>query len=463
MTAYEDELKAIKLLKDNNAQINQSHNAISSDIEKMKYELAALVEGKISEQDITKEKKLQLDKMNSCSPVENIALRNIYAEARTKYDTVGLQDVLSIDDFVKAQCRYDGYVSEFNKRYELDQWDYAISAGCAVFAGLLDCLWVKAPLKPTVQYSQQVDGLFNQEVQKAFNKVISPELGKKFSKIFPVYSADTSVVSKLLGVEDGDKILNPFNHRLRALSHDPLLGLFFGAYDMLNNTCTVVKDGHISSFASSVTYGVNDNIENFSISQLIGRMLGHFASDINAPSANGNRGMGLPAPFMGLLRMLKDVPVGNSTFDKQIEYMFVNGYDCRQFIATSIPMAIMEILMRVFYIAKQCKKYDAKFGETVVDTLPLTMNPKFRIMLAIAYGTTSAINAGKIYVTQNIMNANCASWMWLVWHGFHALKWSLYDKHLKLWDGIMGREIANIYEIIENIESLENRANKLPK
>lgn len=62
--------------------------------------------------------------------------------------------------------------------------------------------------------------------------------------------------------------------------------------------------------------------------------------------------MGLPAPFMGLLRMLED-PVGSSNFGKQIEYMYVNGYDFRQFIVTSIPMSIMEVLMRVFYVAKQ--------------------------------------------------------------------------------------------------------------
>lgn len=80
------------------------------------------------------------------------------------------------------------------------------------------------------------------------------------------------------------------------------------------------------------------------------------------PLSKGNRGMGLPAPFMGLLRMLEGIPVGSSNFGKQIEYMYVNGYDFRQFIVTSIPMSIMEVLMRVFYVAKQVSLGKGAFG-----------------------------------------------------------------------------------------------------
>lgn len=76
------------------------------------------------------------------------------------------------------------------------------------------------------------------------------------------------------------------------------------------------------------------------------------------PPATAIEGMGLPAPFMGLLRMLEGIPVGDSNFGKQIEWMYVNGYDFRQFAATSIPMLIMEVLLRVFYVGKQVVKYD---------------------------------------------------------------------------------------------------------
>ncbi|MDF3680301.1 hypothetical protein P3S38_25215, partial [Enterobacter hormaechei] len=160
--------------------------------------------------------------------------------------------------------------------------------------------------------------------------------------------------------------------------------------------------------------------------------------------------------------MLEGIPVGSSNFGKQIEYMYVNGYDFRQFIVTSIPMSIMEVLMRVFYVAKQVSLGKGAFGETLLDTMPLRLNPRFRMMLALGYGTSSAVNAGKMYITGNILNANYASWMGLAWNGFHSLKWSLYQRHLKLWAGIEKAELERLQNNIDSIEALTIIAGNLP-
>jgi hypothetical protein len=165
---------------------------------------------------------------------------------------------------------------------------------------------------------------------------------------------------------------------------------------------------------------------------------------------------------MGLLRMLEGIPVGESNFGRQIEWMYVNGYDFRQFAATSVPMTIMEVLLRAFYVGKQMAVHDAPFGETLLDTMPLRMNPRFRTILALAYGTSSAVNAGKVYVTGDILNANYASWMGLAWNGFHALKWALLEKHLKLWGEVEAKEIAELEGIALELEKLEARATALP-
>ncbi len=221
-------------------------------------------------------------------------------------------------------------------------------------------------------------------------------------------------------------------------------------------TCTVVVNGKISSIPT--TKGSTDG----NVFQLLGRMFGHLLSDVNAPSGKMNRGMGLPAPFMGLLRMLEGIPVGNSNFGKQIEWMYVKGYDTRQFAATAVPMAIMEALLRVFYVSKQMKLYDAPFGETLLDTMPFRMNPRFRMILALAYGTSSAVNAGKMYFTQKILGANYASWMGLAWHGLHSLKWGMLDKHLKLWDEIEAKEITELEVVVKGLDGLKMRAMRLP-
>ena len=191
-------------------------------------------------------------------------------------------------------------------------------------------------------------------------------------------------------------------------------------------------------------------------------MFGHLASDVNAPSAMGNRGMGLPAPFMGIVRMFNGIPVGGSDLGKQVEYMYVNGYDFRQFVAMSIPALIMEVVMRVCYAAKQVKLAKEPLGQALVDTVPTRMSPRFRMMLAIGYGSMAGVNAGRVYVTENIMTLNSAAWMGLAWNGFHALKWALFEKHLKLWEGIERDEMDALNRAVNKIASLETRVERVP-
>lgn len=75
---------------------------------------------------------------------------------------------------------------------------------------------------------------------------------------------------------------------------------------------------------------------------------------------------------------------------------------------------------------------------------------------------SSAVNAGKVYVTQNLLNINYASWIGLAWNGFHALKWALLQRHLKLWDGIAEQEIDSIRKVANNLDQLMAKAVQLP-
>lgn len=454
---YQEEMKAIHLLQKRSCTIEDSHKGISSDIENLKARLVILGADEIMQTDEFHQGKTTLLADMNCNkvPLTTTPLSEIYTEANYLHpNKIGLADILSIEDFHEAERRISTHVLDFNRRYNLDGWDYAIAGGCGLFAAMLDVLCVSAPPKPTAAFTQNVDGLFNRTVQNGFNKILPPDLSHMLSENFIIGAPDTSTTAGLLDAPA--KALNPMNHRLRALSHDPIFGVLFGALDMMRGTCTTVVNGKIISIPTThPPTGGN-------VFQLIGRMLGHLLSDVNAPSARGNRGMGLPAPFMGLLRMLEGIPVGTSDFGKQVEWMYVNGYDFRQFVVTSIPMTIMEVLMRVFYVGKQMKVHNANFGETVLDTLPLRLNPRFRIMLALAYGTSSAVNAGKMYITQNILDANYASWMGLTWNGFHALKWALVDKHLKLWNEIEEKELQNLQDTVEKLTAMEERATTLP-
>ena len=107
------------------------------------------------------------------------------------------------------------------------------------------------------------------------------------------------------------------NHRLRALSHDPILGFLFGVLDMRRGTCSVIEEGSLKIYQTTQ--------EPFGgLFALLGRLFGHLLSDVN----------GQPGNVLGLIRMFDSVPVGESDLGKQV-YMYVKGYDFRQFVVTS--------------------------------------------------------------------------------------------------------------------------------
>ena len=467
--ANDRELKAIKLLQARSEKIDVAHRGITSDLEDIKRQLLTVNGAPEALQDeaFARHKTEELAAMTGrAGESPHAALATIYAEAEARYiEPVELTDVLSVADFAEAERRIDRHVLDFNRRYGLDDWDYAIAGSCGLFAAMLDLLCIKPPVQSSkTAWTKPVPGIFNRGVQIAFNKIIPPELSRKLGKDYPIGAPDSSTITDLIGA--AAKTLNPTNHRLLSLAHDPVLGFIFGVLDMRNGTCTTVVDGTIHSFPSTkrTTEGT--------VFQLLGQMLGHLLSDVNAPSSNTDRrGMGLPAPFMGLLRMFEGIKFnhtdhkGNSVasnFGREIEWMYVKGYDFRQFVVSSIPMTIMEVMLRAFYVAKQMKLYGVSFGETMLDTMPTRMNPRFRMILALAYGTSSAVNAGKMCVTENILNANYASWMGFAWNGFHALKWVLHDRSAKLWSEVEEKEIAELERIAAKMLDLEERVANLP-
>ena len=153
--------------------------------------------------------------------------------------------------------------------------------------------------------------------------------------------------------------------------------------------------------------------------------------------------------------------MGSSNFGKQIEYMYVNGYDFRQFIVTSIPMSIMEVLMRVFYVAKQVSLGKGAFGETLLDTMPLRLNPRFRMMLARVMELPVLLTQVKC-ISPAIFSMRITPPDGVGRNGFHSLKWSLYQRHLKLWAGIEKAELERLQNNIDSIEALTIRAGNLP-
>ncbi|MYD60683.1 MAG: hypothetical protein F4W91_06555 [Gemmatimonadetes bacterium] len=457
MTSKDEQrtIKAIRHLQQRSETIEEAHDEINRDIHSIKRQLSKLGDVDKSSSGFVERKQAHLDAMSEHRSLPAVDSETIYNEAEAAYpEDAKLDDILTAGDWKIVDKRIAVHVKDFNARYALDGWDYAIAGGCGLFAAMLDLLFVKAPAKPTTAWTKEVDGVFNGWVQQAFNSFLPPDVSKELGRLNTIGGADSSTVAQLIGALPGT--LNPMNHRLRSLSHDPILGFLFGVLDMLRGTCTVVgNDGF-------TIYQTTKKPMDGGLFPLLGRLFGHLLSDVNAPSEKGNRGMGVPAPFMGILRMFDSLPVGDSDLGKQIEYMYVKGYDFRQFVVTSIPVLIMEVMMRVFYAVKQVKHAGAPLGEALMDTMPLKMNPRFKMMLAMAYGTVASVNGAKVYITKDILNLNYAAWIGFIWNGSHAIKWALLDRSLKLWGEVEQKEIEALERVVDQIDGLSDRAERLP-
>ena len=448
-------LEALKLLSDRVDALESKHNEIYSNLQEIKERIEAGQGSKTTSESFEESKRAHLERMSARTPLAESDVDKLYREAETAFPGgMTADDLLTAEDRVTMDARIDRHIDDFNKRFGLDRWDYAIAGACGLMGAMFDLLCVASPPKPTKAWSEKVDGIFNRGVQQAFNKMLPPEVSAALAEANKIGSADASTIDQLVGAPP--RSLNPLNHRLRTLSHDPILGFLFGVLDMMRGTCTVVGNDGIKILEGT------EGPAWPGVFASLGRMFGHLASDVNAPSAMGNRGMGLPAPFMGILRMFNGIPVGKSDLGKQVEYMYVKGYDFRQIVTTSIPALIMEVVMRVCYAAKQIKLANEPLGQALVETLPTRMNPRFRMMLAIGYGCMSGVNAGRVHVTQNIMTLNYAAWMGLAWNGFHALKWAMLDRYLKLWDSIERDEMDFLERVVNRIDNLETRVEQLP-
>ena len=92
----------------------------------------------------------------------------------------------------------------------------------------------------------------------------------------------------------------------------------------------------------------------------------------------------------------------------------------------------------------------------------MNLHKKFRMIIALSYGVLCSVNAGKVYITQDILNLNYAAWMGLVWNGFHALKWALFDKQFELWNKFEEKELKRLNDTITKLDELEHDVERLP-
>lgn len=303
---------------------------------------------------------------------------------------------------------------EYNQLHYLDRYDVAISALAGMVGGAVDILLVGIPQRGSGGLEA---GPLSNYIRDRFDKIFPPEEMKKIanskaSKV-PFDAQDNRHTTEYVTG------LSAYYHRLLSLGHDPLLGFVVGVFDIITGRMTTIdKTGKI---VSQVMDNYADRRES-DIFAALAKQIIHFKSDITTS-------MGLPVPLMGLFNLLQFGSIGEEeqTIAEIVQGMYYEGYDFIHFCSLSIPVMLVEVIVRIGYAIKHIKE-----GHKISESIPFSINrekhPKLATMLFIAHSGATAINAGKVYFSKNPMAINYPQWIAFAKYSYKQIKWVLLEK-----------------------------------
>jgi hypothetical protein len=351
------------------------------------------------------EQKRTMPVMRSWEEISNEADTLITYDAKIT-DIFTLEELNSNETYLK-QLR-----EEFNALHRLDPIDYTIAGIAGILSAVIDIVLVGIPTKTMAGIKA---GPLSNYIRDLFDKRLPPEKITELEKLSKVPFDATDNTDTTHYVEG----LSAYYHRLLELGHDPILGFIVGVLDILHGTMTTIdKKGKIVVQVMEVYADRKET----NIFKAIAKVFTHLKSDVNTP-------MGLPVPLMGLFNLFQDGKIGKEglSIAEIVQGMYYEGYDFRHFCSMSIPVMIIEVVVRLSYCIKRMSE-----GYTFKESLPIGLNrekkPKLATMLWIAHSTSTAINAGKVYFTKNPLAINYPQWLAFAKYSIKQLKWVLLDK-----------------------------------
>lgn len=350
-----------------------------------------------------------------------------------------LESIFTEDELKQNTLEIRRLNAEYNQLHHLDKFDISISAAAGLLGAAVDILLVGIPQKtpeglkggPLANYVR--DWFDKKFPEDEMEKLANSKVGK-----VPYDAQDNR--NTTIRVEG----LSAYYHRLLSLGHDPFLGLIFGVADILTGRMTTIdKTGKI---AVQVMENYADRKET-DIFAAIAKQIIHFKSDITTS-------MGLPAPLMSLFNFLQFGKIGeyDQTIAEIVQGMYYEGYDFIHFCTLSIPVMIVEVVTRIGYAFKRIKE-----GHSIKDSIPFSLDrdkhPKLATMLFIGHSAATAVNAGKVYFTQNPMAINYPQWIAFAKYSYKQLKWVLLEKPAArdaYVRGVLNEQLAEIFEDVDS-------------
>lgn len=344
------------------------------------------------------------------------AWSEILADAEKDVQTeVSLADLLTTNEIAEAEQTLATLRGEFDAEYRLDGMDWAIAGVAGVLAALVDTFMVKMPSSSGLLGGKGTSGgALSDYIRERVKQAYTPEQIKVLEQNYrvPFDAANSAnLVHKVSG-------LSPGSHRFQSFGHDPILGFLFGVYDILHGTMTAVDISGklIVQTTSSPASGI-------SLFQAIAQEFGHLQSDISTPT-------GLPAPLMPLLQFIQVGSLGEKerTVGEIAWTMYRKGYNFNHFLAMSVPVLMIEVLVRFCYCTKRLME-----GYDLNSAIPMNLpgkphQPKLQTMLFVAHLIATSVNVGRFSLTGNPLTINYPQWMIMAKVSMQQLNWALFVK-----------------------------------
>ncbi len=423
-----EELEINKVLKKQHNNLDDIHKSTASKL--------TTVDNRITESEaLLKELNYELPKQNSnsnkCKTNEPIIIKNweeiVEHTDQENSNLVILEDIFSPQEINENIKHIVALRKEFCDLNKLDKWDYAVAGITGTIAALLDYFFV-TKVNKTGNVST---GTFKSGVEKLWDYMLPSDkvamLEKKYKVPFDISTNTSKISQEVLG-------LNPKTHRFQSLGHDPLLGFIFGIKDLMKGELTAI-DGNGRLIVQSVS-----GAELMEFIKAVVTEFGHLLSDINATSKTGMK-LSLPAPLMPLIQMIQ---VGSVSYNEKIytigdlvKKMYYDGYNFNHFFGMSIPVLIIEIVIRLYSVLRNT------FSESY-----LKNKHKNDIMLFVANSILCAENVGKVIVTNNPFAINYISWISTAKYTVKTLKYILVDykvEQLQYVQSIIDKETKETY------------------
>ena len=360
------------------------------------------------------------------------------AEAEVGSENV-IEDLFTEEELKQNKQAIRNLNNEYASLHKLDKTDILISALAAIIGGAVDILMVGVPQTG----KEGLDaGPLSDFIRKRLDEAFPPDkmeqlANSSISKV-PYDAQDNRNTTEYV---EG---LSAYYHRLLSIGHDPLIGFVVGVFDILTGRMTTIdKRGKVVS-------QVMENYENRKEREIfaaIAKQFLHLESDLTT-------NMGLPAPMMGLFNLLQ---FGNITEEEQtiaeiVQGMYYEGYDFIHFCSLSIPVMLIEVIVRICYSIKRIKE-----GHTIKESIPVSLsrerNPKLATMLFIGNTGAAAINAGKVYFTKNPMAINYPQWLAFAKYTYKHMKWVMIKKPEIQEAYVMGK----LYEDLQDLSTMISR------